>query len=213
MIILPYTIQSSIAKRKAGAIAGTDYVNQLNDVVQANRPTPHAGSDNDNAGGQFAVIVKVGAPVSSQLGRFAAKEFYLGDARSTLSGALAEADVGTFPSGEECVALELDALVMARLGFRLGTDQNGKTIVALAPRGTMPVTLRKTSGSDGNATTAPTWVYAADDLAGNEIATGLSPEGNRPKGKTHFATRGDLVFVSGAWKLHSCDEKPNFAEC
>ncbi len=76
-----------------------------------------------------------------------------------------------------------------------------------------PVTLAKTSGSDGTSSAAPSWVYTATNLAGVQLATGLAPQGTRPKGKTHVATRGWLRLVSGSWQLWAHDEKPNFGAC
>jgi hypothetical protein len=74
------------------------------------------------------------------------------------------------------------------------------------------VTLTQTGGADGTVSTAPTYTYTATDFNGNDVAFNLSPEHNRPMGKTMAATLGRVLF-NGSFSLISSDERPDFEEC
>jgi hypothetical protein len=64
------------------------------------------------------------------------------------------------------------------------------------------VNLEETSGTNGDKTHAASYVYTVKNLAGNELATGQSPERPRPYGTRSAATKGYAYKdSSGTWHL------------
>jgi len=95
-----------------------------------------------------------------------------------------------------------------------GADDGLPIAIALQARpSSMDVTLAQDGGVDGDESGAPTYTYTATDQNGNVVAEELSPDHNRPIGKTMVATRGRVAYIDNAWALVDSDERPNFAEC
>ena len=79
-----------------------------------------------------------------------------------------------------------------------------------------PVTVTKTGGSDGTASTRASWTYTITSIDGVELATAVAVVKTRPLGPMHY---GDeiadpaygLAFIdaSGAWQLWDAGEVPN----
>lgn len=213
------------------AQAVTKIINETRQHIAIQRS--HEIEDQPHYGRVIWIPVIVSATLDDAVGFYKIKRF-LPPALPDPTGDILESDIGqledddsfcvgmcltdlqagayTLPTGETCYAMA------HHIGYYTagdGPERSQKTLYVLAqlPNQQIPVTLEKTSGSDGTASAAATWVYTASSLNGDVIATGLSPAQNRPKGKTTFATRGTIIFVDGSAVLHWCDEVPNFAEC
>jgi hypothetical protein len=109
-------------------------------------------------------------------------------------------------AGDVLQVLLFGSVTVATVLYPYGIPLTGKA-------SSMDVTLTSTGGSDGTASAAPTYVYTATDLNGQQVATSLAPSHNRPYGKTMAATRGRVSFINDAFVLVATDERPSFAEC
>lgn len=85
---------------------------------------------------------------------------------------------------------------------------------ASAPGVLFAVTLTQTGGTQGDASTQPSYTYTATDLAGNQLGTDLAPQFSRALGAHNSASHGVGYFdASGDFVLVSTDERPQTAEC
>jgi hypothetical protein len=107
-----------------------------------------------------------------------------------------------------------DSYIFARWA---GLDAGGMSVFMCAKGGTgavRPVTLLKTSGADGTASTACAYVYTVTDaITTTVLATGVTPEHNRPYGKTVSAIRGMAWMEGATCHLILTDEIPNKKAC
>jgi len=84
--------------------------------------------------------------------------------------------------------------------------------------GVFPVTVEKTSGSDGSLTTTASWTYTVRTLAGTTLGTGVAVTRPRPKGLMTFQAGSayyGLAFYdsSGALILWDAGEIPTMGAC
>jgi hypothetical protein len=76
-----------------------------------------------------------------------------------------------------------------------------------------PVNLTQTGGSNGNKTTAATWSYTVNDLASNQLATGVSPTKPRPSGTMTAAGTGVCYYSGATLVLWDTNEYPGTGGC
>jgi len=80
----------------------------------------------------------------------------------------------------------------------------------------IPVTVTKTGGSDGTASTRASWTYTITSLNGTQLATAVAVVKTRPLGPMHYgdeiadpAYGQAFINASGDWKLWDAGEVPN----
>lgn len=107
-------------------------------------------------------------------------------------------------------------IVVQRLGrdvvIRLGEVSAGGASAVV-----FPVTVEKTGGSDGTATTTASWTYTVKNLLGQTIGTGVAVTRPRPNGKMTYQAGSagfGLAFYSGTTlKLWDAGEVPTTGAC
>jgi hypothetical protein len=174
------------------------------------------------------VTVKAGEPYAGG-GKYAGKILFPPSGTLAKTGTLTAADLGDATGATPCViysareqgkdshVLRDGEIYNGRLiGFfkEEGEDDLPVVLVDAGPLGLFRVTLAQTSGSAGDATTPPSWVYNVSYGDTSNVATGKSPEVGRSNGYFEAATIGiGYVDDAGAWQLLQAFEPPGTVPC
>ncbi len=214
------TRSRAVSHRRAARKSSRLGVNGTEKLTEPSRPIVH-----ESRWPEFAVATSA-APISGQKGRYTGKFFgVLTDTSAT--GDLALGNIGS--PGGDCeiwhtpeFGAGVKTLAASDLLFGFLAPPNATrlkpilvSLPSAVPNAIFAVQLASTSGSAGNATTPPSWVYTVKNMDGDTIATGQSPQAGRSNGYFTAATLG-LAFINAntnTFKLLIAFESPGTEEC
>lgn len=207
-----------LAKKSDNKLATTTITNQLIDEIGRIRQPIKSGEGRPYFAGRIA-LAKVTTGVSGQSGRFNGR-LQESEMKSDASGALVEADLGTFASTDNCEVWDASELA-PELVFLIGQKTDGKLVFLRLAPDSIDVWVTQTGGSAGNQTTQCSFTYSIypwsdPTKAGTPIATGVSMQGNGQRIANSTMTAGTIGRarqVSGTWKLLWVDEKFQQTNC